>query len=218
MAGKFHHEELYRGADAIARFKNASITLCGAGTLGSNLADNLSRQGFANLRIIDFDRVEEHNINTQLCGEEDIGAFKVDVLSNHLFRSVGIEIDAIRKRLETRNVSKLLSEADVVIDTFDNTSSRQIVQDHCRSSGGQCLHVGMSDSYAEVVWDHEYRVPNEAGDDACDYPLARNIALLAVATATETLIRYLLDGDQESWTLTLNDFAIRRLESASSAF
>ena len=85
MAGKFHHEELYRSAESVARLADFSVVLCGAGALGSNLADTLVRQGFSQLRVIDFDRVEQHNTSTQIYGADDIGAFKTDVLANRLF-------------------------------------------------------------------------------------------------------------------------------------
>ena len=67
MAGKFHHENLYRGEGALAKLAALRVALCGAGAVGSNLADNLARQGVASLRVIDHDRVEEHNVSTQLC-------------------------------------------------------------------------------------------------------------------------------------------------------
>src|SRR5919206_615953 len=99
MASKFHHEQLYRGADSLDKLAATRLTLCGAGALGSHLADNLMRQGFASLRVIDRDRVEEHNVSTQLYGESDVGGWKVEVLRQRLFRATGVEIEAHRKEL-----------------------------------------------------------------------------------------------------------------------
>jgi len=48
-------EAIYRGADQLAKLASQRLTLCGAGALGSNLADNLARQGFRDLRVIDRD-------------------------------------------------------------------------------------------------------------------------------------------------------------------
>jgi molybdopterin-synthase adenylyltransferase len=215
MASKFHHEEIYRGTDCVGRLAAVPLTLCGAGALGSHLADNLARQGVKNLRVIDRDRVEEHNVGTQLYGESDIGAWKVEALRNRLFRAVGIEIDAIGKDLSERNARTLLKGSGVVIDAFDNAASRRLVQEQCRSLQVPCLHVGLYADYGEVVWDPGYRVPNDVAGDVCDYPLARNLVLLVVAMASETLIRFLLDGSSENWSATLRDFSIRPLESPS---
>src|SRR5206468_11174534 len=133
MAGKFHHEELYRGADTLAKLAATRLTLCGAGALGSHLADNLVRQGFGPLRVIDRDRVEEHNVSTQLYGESDVGAWKVEVLRNRLFRTAGVEVEAIRKQLTNQNAKQLLSKVDLIIDAFDNSASRQLVQETARA-------------------------------------------------------------------------------------
>jgi hypothetical protein len=57
-----------------------------------------------------------------------------------------------------------------------------------------------------------YRVPADGGQDVCDYPLARNLVLLAVAVAAETLVRFVLDGELRSSSATLRDFAVRPLE------
>ncbi len=218
MAGKSHHEQLYRGRESMALLAEVSVTLCGAGALGSNLADNLVRQGFRHLCAIDRDRVEEHNINTQIYGEEDVGMWKTDVLANRLFCSVGVEIEPFRKELTDRNVRKLLSGSDIVIDTFDNSDSRALVQRHCRATGLQCLHVGLFENYGEVVWDSQYRVPEDVDEaDACDYPLARNLVLITVSVAAESLIRFALDAREESWSVTLGDFAVRPLDAPAVA-
>ena len=191
------------------------VTLCGAGALGSNLADTLVRQGFRHLRVIDRDRVEEHNVSTQIYGEGDVGAWKTDVLRNHLFRAAGVEIDAQRQELSDRNVRKLLKDAQLVIDTFDNSASRRLLQDHCRAHDLACLHAGLFADYGEVVWDEQYRVPSDAGQDVCDYPLARNLVLLTVVVTAETVVRFVLNGRRESWSITLGDFAVRPLEAHS---
>ena len=213
MASKFHHEQLYRGADALAKLAAVRLTLCGAGALGSHLADNLARQGFGPLKVIDRDRVEEHNVSTQLYGESDVGAWKVEVLRNRLFRAAGVEIEAVNKELTERTARGLLKGSGLVVDTFDNSASRRLVQAECRALQLPCLHVGLFADYAEVVWDEVYRVPGDVAGDVCDYPLARNLVLLAVAVASETLVRFALDGTRRNWSATLGDFAVRPLES-----
>jgi molybdopterin/thiamine biosynthesis adenylyltransferase len=212
MANKFLHEEIYRGADALAKLAAPLVTICGAGALGSHLADNLARQGFARLRVIDRDRVEEHNVSTQLYGAGDVGAWKVEVLRNRLFRSVEVEIETVAKELTDRTVRGQLKGSDLVVDTFDNSASRLLLQQHCQQEGLLCLHVGLYADYCEVVWDEMYRVPRDVAGDVCEYPLARNLVLLAVAIAAESIVRYFLGGERQSRSATLADFAVRELE------
>ncbi len=149
-----------------------------------------------------------------------MGAFKVEVLQTEVFRAVGVEIDAVRKRLTAQNVAKLLKPAGsglgLVIDGFDNHDSRALVTGHCRAAGIPCLHIGLSADYAEVVWNEGYhnggyrvpRDPAEAGGDVCDYPLARNLIQFAVALGGEAIVRFVLEGRQENYSFTLRDLRI----------
>jgi molybdopterin-synthase adenylyltransferase len=212
MPDKFQHEASYRGAEQVALLGNQRLTICGAGALGSQLADNLARQGFRLLRIIDRDRIEEHNVGTQLYGESDVGGWKVDVLRQRLFRATGVEIAAIRKELSDRIAHTLLQDGGLVLDTFDNSASRRLVQEECRSLQLTCLHIGLNADYGEVIWDEHYRVPRDVAGDVCDYPLARNLVLLVVAVASEIIVRFALTGARQNRSVTLSDFAIRHLE------
>jgi molybdopterin/thiamine biosynthesis adenylyltransferase len=212
MAGKFHHESIYRGADQLAKLAGQRLTLCGAGALGSQLADNLARQGVQQLRVIDRDRIEEHNVGTQLYGESEVGAWKADVLRQRLFRATGIEIEAIRKELTERSAHGLLQDGGLIIDAFDNSTARRLVQENCRALKLPCLHIGLYADYGEVIWDERYRVPQDVGGDVCDYPLARNLVLLVVAVASEVIARFALRGERQDFSVTLRDFAVRELE------
>jgi molybdopterin/thiamine biosynthesis adenylyltransferase len=212
----FAHEIEFRGAELIQKLGTLRVTLCGAGALGSNLADSLARQGANNLCIIDRDKVEESNIGTQLYLPSEVGAWKAEVLRNRLFRTTGIEVEAIKKELTSANAAKLLGESELILDLFDNSASRSLVQQTARERGIPCLHVGLTADYAEVIWDADYRVPQDAPGDVCDYPLARNLVLFAVVVAAETILNSLRDGTQVNRTLTLRDLAVREWKLGSS--
>ena len=169
MADKPVHEALYRGA-SLAKARDLPVVICGAGAVGSHLADNLARQGFSTLRVIDRDRVEAHNAGTQLYGESEAGVWKVEALRNRLFRAAGVEVEAVRKELTTSNSPSLLKGAGVVVDALDNSASRRVVQEASRALEVPCLHVGLNEDYAEVLWDEGYRVPADAAGDVCGVP------------------------------------------------
>ena len=214
MAQLFLHEELYRGREAIERLACVKLIVCGAGALGSLLADSLVRQGMRQIAVIDHDRVEAHNVGTQLYGQSDVGAFKVEALRASCFRSAGIEIEAIAKVLDERSAPKLLRAADLVIDTFDNSTARQIVTEHCRAKAIACLHLGLNADYGEVHWNEGYRVPGDVAlIDPCAYPLARNLIGLVVASGSEAIVRYVLDSVHENYSVTLRDLKINRENS-----
>jgi molybdopterin/thiamine biosynthesis adenylyltransferase len=205
----FVHEEVYRGVDLLKKLAAQPITLCGVGAIGSNLANNLVRQGFQKLTVIDMDRVADHNRNNQIWTSRDVGQLKTAALKNYLFFAMKISIDSISQELTAANVKKLLKPGTIVVDGFDNSESRKIVTDYCRDNKIDCLHIGLAQDCAEVTWNERYRVPSKStGLDVCEYPLARNIALLAVVVGTESIIRYIRTGNKENYLISLNDFNI----------
>jgi molybdopterin/thiamine biosynthesis adenylyltransferase len=205
----FVREQLYRTPALMTQVKDLSVTVCGAGALGANITENLARAGFGKLVAIDRDRIEERNLSTQPYYKSDIGAYKVKILSNTLYRALGVTVDGRAKELTATNAPQLLRDTTLVIDTFDNSVARQVVKDYCKQAQLPCLHVGLASDYAEVIWNDIYRVPSPANDDVCDYPLARNLVMLAVAVACEVLINFVASGQQQSFTVTLGDFAVK---------
>jgi tRNA A37 threonylcarbamoyladenosine dehydratase len=209
MRDKFYHEGLYRGEGALQALRHTRITVCGAGAVGSNLVNNLVRQGLQDLTVIDCDRIEAHNISTQTYTESDVGMLKVDALQAEIFRAVNVEIRAVRQKLTERNVAKLLKNAELVVDGFDNHAARGLVTEHCRTAGMPCLHVGLSADYAEMIWNDRYRVPQDTvAADVCEYPMARNLIQFAVALASEAIVRFVLTNQQHSYAFTLQDLQI----------
>jgi molybdopterin/thiamine biosynthesis adenylyltransferase len=209
----FVHEGAYRGEDLLKKIAAQHITLCGVGAIGSNLADNLVRQGFQKITAIDFDRVEEHNRNTQVWNIRDVGQLKVAALKSHLFNVMKVSVESIDKKLEASNVRKFLKAGSIVVDGFDNPESRKIVMEHCLDNRIDCLHIGLAEDCAEVTWNERYHVPKKGtGIDVCEYPLARNTAMVAMLVGTESLIRYIDTGVKESYILSLKDFKICRCE------
>lgn len=205
----FYHEQLHRSAEVMRRLREQPVTVCGAGALGANITESLARTGFARLRVIDRDRVAERNLSTQPYHRADVGAHKAKMLANTLYRALGVRVEAHAVELTARNAGKLLD--GLVVDAFDNSVARQAVKDACAEKNLACLHAGLAEGYAEVIWGERYRVPSAARDDVCDYPLARNLVTLTVSVACEALVRYVAAGECESYTLTLGDFAVRRL-------
>src|SRR2546429_5718870 len=67
------------GIDGQKRLKNASVLLIGAGGLGSPLALYLAAAGVGRIGIVDFDVVDESNLQRQLLhGTSDVGRPKLE--------------------------------------------------------------------------------------------------------------------------------------------
>jgi molybdopterin/thiamine biosynthesis adenylyltransferase len=203
------HEEKYRGEAFLKKMADQEFIVCGAGAIGSNLVENMARQGFKKFLVIDFDRVDDHNRHTQIYDRRDVGQQKVTALKARIYNVMGVTIDIFSKKLDGANLKKVLKQGAIVIDGFDNTESRKLVADYCRENAILCLHAGLYKNYAEVTWNQTYRVPDPVkGLDVCEYPLARNIIMMAVTATTESIIRYLENGRFENYAITLKDMKI----------
>jgi molybdopterin-synthase adenylyltransferase len=132
-------------------------------------------------------------------------------LANHLYRAIGTQVEAEIKELTAANTHKLLNGSQLIVDVFDNSTSRQTVKDYAEQSGISCLHAGLSSDFAEAIWNDVYRVPSDANDDICDYPLARNLVMLTVAVTCEAIVSFIATGEQRSFTITLKDLAVKSL-------
>lgn len=207
----FTHEQEYRTEKLLQTMSIAPIVFAGCGAIGSNLIDNMARQGFKNILTIDMDRVEDHNKGTQAWDHHDVGGLKVEKMKQKIYNSTGTIINTFWKKLTENNIKKVLKFApsEIVIDSFDNTEGRGLLYNYCKENNIECLHVGLFQDYAEAIWNEDYTVPGEPkGLDVCEYPLARNIILLAVAVASETVIKFLDTGEKKNYFITLKDLKI----------
>lgn len=213
----FKHEEAWRGEWMIQRLTARKITVCGAGALGSNLVESLCRAGCNAIKVIDKDRVEADNLGTQVWLEEDEGKRKAIALAFRMFRAVKAIVAPVDKELTEDNARKLLKGADLIVDCFDNSASRRLVQVECRRQGIPCLHAGLSaEGSGEVVWDERYKVPAaqpEGTAAPCDIPLARNLIMLTVVAASEEVLDFCLSDEprRKSWGISLLDMQITEM-------
>jgi len=208
----FFHEQLYRTDAVMAKLREFPVTICGAGALGANLVENLARAGFGKLKVIDRDRIEERNLSTQPYYRSDVGAFKAKILANNLYRAIRTKVEAETKELTAANAAQLLKGSGLIVDVFDNSTSRRVVKEYGDRTGTNCLHAGLSADYAEVIWNEVYRVPSDVNDDVCDYPLARNLVMLTVAVACEEIVSFVATGEQRYFTITLKDLSVQSLK------
>lgn len=204
-------EENTRGHNSINVLRNTWIYVCGIGALGSNLVENLIRQGAMKVIPIDYDRVSRHNVSTSIYGLQDEGRLKTDALVRHIGMNLDVWLEAKNKRLDPGNTAKTLRRADLVIDALDNSESRSLVAKFCESKKIPCLHVGMSADglYGECVWNEDYKIPDDVDGDPCDVAAARNLILLTVAVASELIVQRITDKNTyKNASITLKDLTI----------
>lgn len=211
---QFDHEQAARGEGYREKLSSKLITVCGAGALGSNVSESLVRMGVSRIRIVDLDRVATENLGNQAYRTSDVGMMKVHAMRNILFAAAGVQAEVEGREMTEGNVRKLLRDSAVVLDCFDNSASRRLVQEECRRQRIPCLHAGLygEGGFGDVTWDEVYRVPPDPpAGDPCDLPLSRSIVMLTAAVTVEEVLDYLLEAAprRKSWTLTQRDLCIR---------
>ncbi len=204
----FFHEE--RHAD-LAPFAGEVITICGAGTLGANLAETLARMGFTHLRLIDKDRVEMRNLSGQPYSRAEVGAPKARALANTLYRAVQTKVEPLVTELNAANAPELLMGSTVVVDAFDNHEARAAVSLITRAAELPCLHIGFSPDglYGSGIWEPHYQVPQATPGDPCDYPLTRPLALALSALAARAITDFFRLKLCHEFELTWQDVQIQ---------
>ncbi len=119
--------------DAQVKLKSARVLMIGMGGLGCPAAQVLTRAGLGFLRIVDFDSVDESNLQRQLLFHaDDIGQPKVLVAKNSLTKiNPWLEIQPIVERVNPENLPQLLHTIDLVLDGSDNFETRDHVNQAC---------------------------------------------------------------------------------------
>ncbi len=121
------------GADGQRRLKEARILLVGAGGLGSPLGLYLAAAGVGTIGIVDFDVVDETNLQRQvLHGSRDVGRRKIDSARDRLLDiNPHVHVVGHETALTSANALDILGPWDVVIDGTDNFPTRYLVNDAC---------------------------------------------------------------------------------------
>jgi adenylyltransferase/sulfurtransferase len=121
------------GLEAQQKLKAARVLVVGAGGLGSPLLLYLAAAGVGTLGIVDFDLVDDSNLQRQvLFGRKDLGKRKVTAAKKRLLDlNPHLNVVLHPTRLTADNALKLVAEYDVVADGTDNFPTRYLVNDTC---------------------------------------------------------------------------------------
>ncbi len=139
-----------------SRLKAARVLVVGAGGLGSPLALYLAAAGVGTIGILDFDRVDESNLQRQvLFGTPDVGRRKPQAAAQRL-RGLNPDVTVIPlgERLTSANALEILRGFDIVADGTDNFPTRYLVNDACVLAGKPNVWASIHrfDGQASVFW------------------------------------------------------------------
>ena len=115
------------------KLAGARVLIVGAGGLGSPLILYLAAAGIGNIGIIDFDKVEIHNLHRQiLYSSKDISKRKVDIAKEKVNNiNPDINCTVYTEVLNTENVKAVFENYDIIADGTDNFPTRYLINDAC---------------------------------------------------------------------------------------
>jgi len=141
------------------RLKNAKVLVVGAGGLGSPALLYLAAAGVGTLGIVDFDTVDESNLQRQIIhGVADVGKSKAESARDSIAQvNPYVNVILHQVRLDSSNVMEIFEPYDLIVDGTDNFATRYLVND-----AAVLLHK-------PYVWGSIYRFDGQASVFWADY-------------------------------------------------
>jgi sulfur-carrier protein adenylyltransferase/sulfurtransferase len=133
------------GLDGQKKLKAGKVLCIGAGGLGSPAALYLAAAGVGTIGIVDFDTVDESNLQRQILhGTPDVGRPKLQSAKDRLTAiNPEVRINTYETRLTSANALELFRGYDVVLDGTDNFATRYLVND-------ACVLLGIPNAYGSI--------------------------------------------------------------------
>ena len=119
------------------KLKKAKVLVIGAGGLGCPVLQYIATAGVGTIGIVDFDKVEIHNLHRQiLYTENQVGQAK-STTAKSVLKNLNPLIDIItfEEKLTAENAVQIIQNFDVVVDGCDNFATRYLVNDTCVALG-----------------------------------------------------------------------------------
>jgi len=113
--------------------KASSIACIGTGGLGSSLLIYLAAAGIGRIGIVDFDVVENSNLQRQIIHTTNsIGVLKTHSAKEHILKiNPYCQVDLFNQKLTSNNALEILKTYDVICDCSDNFPTRYLINDAC---------------------------------------------------------------------------------------
>ena len=138
------------------RLKNARVLVIGAGGLGSPALLYLAAAGVGTLGIVEFDEVDESNLQRQIIhGQSDIGKPKaVSAKESIAETNPLVNVVVHNERLDNDNVMGIFEQYDLIVDGTDNFATRYLVNDAAVLLGKPYVwgSIYRFDGQASVFW------------------------------------------------------------------
>ena len=119
------------------KLKQAKVLVIGAGGLGCPILQYISTAGVGTIGIVDFDKIEIHNLHRQILYTEDQVGLSKALMAKEKLEALNplIKVTAFEAKLTVENAVQIIQDFDVVVDGSDNFATRYLVNDTCVALG-----------------------------------------------------------------------------------
>lgn len=134
--------KLLIGEDGVNRLKNSSVCVIGLGGVGGYVCHMLARAGVGHLILVDFDKVDETNINRQIVAtQKTIGRYKTDILKEQVLDiNPNCDVKVLTKRFNLDAAEEIFAEEyDFVVDAIDSVTDKIELICYCKRNDLQIV-------------------------------------------------------------------------------
>jgi len=126
MMKKIERFENLIGKNNLRKLQDSKVLIVGVGGVGGYTAESLARSGIGNIHIVDFDIVDETNINRQIIAlYSTIGKYKVDVMKERINDiNPCINITCTKAFIDESNIESYVKDVDFVVDACDTLKTK----------------------------------------------------------------------------------------------
>ncbi len=125
------------GMEGQQKLKAARVLCVGTGGLGAPLALYLAAAGVGTIGLVDFDVVDESNLQRQIIhSQSTVGKLKVDS-AEIMLKGLNKNVNVVKHNtmLTSANALEIFRDYDVIADGTDNFQTRYLVNDACVLTG-----------------------------------------------------------------------------------
>jgi len=174
------------GEEGQKKIKNSTVFIAGAGGLGSPVALYLAAAGIGCIRICDSSEIKLSNLNRQILYiDSNIGKRKAKSASETLLKiNPHIKIVSLTAEIERKNISRLVSDAQIIIDCLDNYNTRYVINEFAVKEKFPFIHAGIYGMSGQITFFHSPKTPCLM----CIFPAASPPGIFPVIGATTGII------------------------------
>ncbi len=121
------------------------ITVIGAGGIGSWTVLALAKMGCSNIKVYDFDRVEDHNVASQFFKEGQLGLDKVEALQENVLEQTGIKIFPF-----VTDINEIDIDTELIIVAVDSMAVRAQIAEKYKGTNKYIIDGRMGGLQMEI--------------------------------------------------------------------